>query len=454
MTPASITLPTGAGSQRATDYDNLSSSSTLTYEDGGVTKTLMSTTSHDGWGRVIQTVDLNNAQVNTGYDAMGRVTSRTNPFTAGGPPGPSTTTQYDIANRAVIMTLPDGNTVRTDYSGSRVTATDQAGRKMKRDTDGLGRLVKVTEQDVTGALIQETSYAYNLLDKLTLVNQGGQQRRYKYDALGRLLFERIPEQTATINDGTGTYWSTKYTYTQFNAVLTKQDASGAIITYGYDALHRVNSISYDTANASGVASTPSVSLSYDTGGGLSSVTVGNQFTETYNYDSYHRAQSVTRWVLGQVNDSRKTYTTSYEYNQASQLTKISYPSGFHVDPSYDDRGRMAEFLYDKDNAWQGGYITNLAYNPAGQVSGLSLGNGVAETYTYDLLGRLVTSNQTSNGVSAQRRFDYDRWGNRTGVWNATSGGTRIQSTTLEQSGGVPTNRITSLANSGITSNYI
>jgi RHS repeat-associated protein len=516
MTPASVTLPTGASSQRITDYATLSSTSSIGYDDGGMMKTLTSITNYDGWGRVIQTVDRNNSQVNTGYDAMGRVTSRTNPFLAGGTPGPTTTTQYDIANRAVITTLPDGNVMRTDYSGNSVTATDQVGRKIKRDTDGLGRLVKITEQDATGALAQETSYTYSLLDKLTLVDQGSQQRRYKYDALGRLLFERIPEQSPTINDGAGTLWSTKYTYTEFGAVSTRQDARGVVTSYGYDALHRVSSISYDTANAAGVASTPSVSLNYDTSGSLSGVTVGNQFTETYNFDSFHRVQSVTRWILGQVNDSRKTYTTSYEYNQAGQLTKVGYPSGFHVDPSYDNKGRPAALLYDKDNAWQGGYMTNLTYDTAGQVAGLSLGNGVAETYSYDsqrlqmtsqtatkggntlmsltygyqgaagqnganttagnsgqlmsvsgtinsttesasysydLLGRLVTSSQTSNGLSAQRRFAYDRWGNRTGVWNATSGGSQIQSSTLEQSGGAPTNRITSVTNSGVTSNY-
>jgi len=56
-------------------------------------------------------------------------------------------------------------------------------------------------------------------------------------------------------------------------------------------------------------------------------------------------------------------------------------------------------------------------------------NGMTETaaYTYDNYSRLVTSDQTSNASSAQRRFAYDRWGNRTGVWNATSGGTQIQS---------------------------
>jgi YD repeat-containing protein len=64
--------------------------------------------------------------------------------------------------------------------------------------------------------------------------------------------------------------------------------------------------------------------------------------------------------------------------------------------------------------------------------------------TYDNLGRLVTSDQTSNGLSAQRRFAYDRWGNRTGVWDATSGGNQIQSITLQGSGGIPNNQIASV----------
>jgi len=69
------------------------------------------------------------------------------------------------------------------------------------------------------------------------------------------------------------------------------------------------------------------------------------------------------------------------------------------------------------------------------------------------LSRLVSSNQTSNGSSAQRRFEYDRWGNRTGVWDAVSGGNQIQSVVLQQSGGAPTNQLISVTNSGTTLNY-
>src|SRR6185295_16653081 len=89
------------------------------------------------------------------------------------------------------------------------------------------------------------------------------------------------------------------------------------------------------------------------------------------------------------------------------------------------------------------------------ISGTLGGLSEIAAYTYDDLGRLVTSNQTSNTVSAQRRFAYDRWGNRPGMWDSTSGGTQIQSITLQQSGGAPTNRITSVTTNpgGSTVNY-
>jgi YD repeat-containing protein len=87
------------------------------------------------------------------------------------------------------------------------------------------------------------------------------------------------------------------------------------------------------------------------------------------------------------------------------------------------------------------------------ISGTINGTTESAAFTYDLLGRLVTSDQTSNGSSAQRRFGYDRWGNRVTVWPSTSGGTPIQTVTLQQSGGVPTNQIASVSDEKSTTNY-
>src|SRR5262249_57851269 len=100
---------------------------------------------------------------------------------------------------------------------------------------------------------------------------------------------------------------------------------------------------------------------------------------------------------------------------------------------------------DGSTAGNAGQLMSIS----GTIGGLTESAG----YTYDNLGRLLTSNQTSNASSAQRRFAYDRWGNRVGMWDAISGGTQIQSIALQQSGGVPTNQIASVT-SGSTVNYL
>jgi RHS repeat-associated protein len=511
------TLPTGETASRSYNDSTPSTSQSVSYDDGGTQRTVSSSTVYDGLGRVIQQVDANGGQVNTSYDAMGRVISVTNPFLAGGTPGPATSYTYDALGRVTVTTLPDTQTTQTSYNGPTVTLIDQVNRKTQRVNDGLGRLVTVNEQDVsTGSLNQATNYSYDYLNNLTQVDQGGQLRKFKYDSLGRLLYEKIPEQSATINDGTGTLWTGKYTYTSFNAISTKQDARGVIATYSYGTLNRLTQVSYNTV--SGVTTAPTVTYTFDSDptygttaqGMLVRVNVGTDYQERYTFDTSFRVASTIRTI------GSRTYTTSYSYNQGSQLKQLTYPSSRAVNVTYDTQGRLSG-LAEGGNGTT--WLSSVSYNIAGQVTGDTLGNGVTEvfgydtnrmqltsqkagtaspytnrmnltysyqasagqmgsgstagnagqlmsisgtstingttesaTYTYDNLGRLVTSNQTSNGSSAQRRFSYDRWGNRTGVWDATSGGNQIQSITLQQSGGGPTNQIASVT-SGSTINY-
>ncbi len=520
--PSGFTAPTGATGSVVYNAFGEKTSSSVTYSEGGVNKTVSTSATYDGWGQMTSSIDANGAQTNYTYDNMGHRLTQTNPFQQGGTPGPSTGYQYDELSRQTLMTLPGGNTNQTAYIGGNiVTMTDQVNRQTKRESDSLGRLITVTEQDVSsGALTQDTTYTYDIADHLIGVNQGNQTRAYKYDAEGHLLFERIPEMTASINDGTGTYWTTKYTYTTFGAVATKTDARGVIITYGYDNLNRLTSISYNTSGATGVDSTNNVAYTYDTSqtsvtnGLLLSITMSGPmatYTETLSYDTSKRIGSRT-WTRDSL-----SYTTNYQYNTGNQLTQMTYPgTGRTLNVAHDSAGRVSS-IADQYRS----YANNFTFNPAGQVTGLSLGNVATETYgydtnrmqlisqtatqtggttnglmnlhyyydaaagqmgtgsttgnagqlmainnsstingttesaayTYDDLGRLVTSNQTSNGSSAQRRFAYERWGNRTGMWDATSGGTQIQSIALQQSSGVPTNQITSVTASGSTKNY-
>jgi YD repeat-containing protein len=221
-----FTSPTGTSGTAVYNVFGEKTSSLINYSEGGVNKSVSTSAVYDGWGQMTSSVDASGAQTNYGYDIMGYLATQTNPFPQGSTPGPTTGYEHDLLGRLTVTTLPDGNTMQIAYTGGNiVTNTDQVNRKNKRENDSLGRLIKVTEQDVTtGNLTRETTYTYDIADHLIGVNQGNQIRAFKYDADGRLLFERIPEMTATINDGTGTHWTAKYTYTSFGAVATKQDA--------------------------------------------------------------------------------------------------------------------------------------------------------------------------------------------------------------------------------------
>lgn len=490
----------------------------MSYTENGNNRTINQTAVYDGWGQLIYSVDANGARTNYTYDVMGRMITRSNPFPQGGTPGAVITYQYDLLGRNTLITLPGGNTLQTTYASSSViTSTDQVNRKTKRENDGFGRLIKVTEQDTAGGLTQVTNYTYDVTDHLIIINQGNQTRAFKYDSLGRLIYARMSEQSATINDGTGTFWSTKYTYNSF-AVATKTDARGVVTTYGYDGMNRLVSVSYNTSQAPGVAATNNIAYSYDnsqasnTKGLLLSVSMTgplSTYTETTGYDSFKRVGSRTRTIDG------LNYTTSYQYNTANQITQITYPGSSRVLNITHDNGGNLSTLADQFRT----YLSGITHNIGGQVTGVTLGNGVTESYvydasmmqltsqtattpggatggllnisysyqaaagqsgatttagnsdqlislsgtingttesasyTYDLQRRLVTSNQTTNGVNVQRRFVHDRWSNRTALWDATSGGNQIQSIALVQSGGAPTNRIQSVTTPGGTISY-
>jgi YD repeat-containing protein len=169
--------------------------------------------------------------------------------------------------------------------------------------------------------------------------------------------------------------------------------------------------------------------------------------------------------------SQANHLNRVSYNLVGPVTGIALGNGITEGFGYDtNRMQLTSQTATKSGGSPNG-LMNLTYGynaSAGQMgAGTTAGNAgqlmslsgtinsttESAAYTYDNVGRLLTSDQTSNGQTAQRRFDYDRWGNRTTVWDATSGGAQIQNLTLEMSGGVPTNRLSSVGSGKTAVNY-
>ena len=198
---------------------------------------LVSKVVYDQMGRTKETRQYeggsNYIVTETQYDALGRTFKTSNPYRLWQSETALWTTQvFDALSRVTSVTAPDGSVVTTSYSGNSVTVTDQAGKRRKSLTDGLGRLTDVFE-DPTPGLNYQTTYAYDVLDDLTTVTQGTQTRTFNYDSLKRLKSATNPES------GTVTY-----EYDNNSNLRFRTDARGVVTEDRYDALNRVTTVLY------------------------------------------------------------------------------------------------------------------------------------------------------------------------------------------------------------------
>ena len=135
---------------------------------------------------------------------------------------------------------------------------------------------------------------------------------------------------------------------------------------------------------------------------MSSFPDGTQ--DTFTYDSHNNLVSMT--------DS--TGTTTFAYDSADRLTKVTYPDGEFLAYTYNDLGQRTE-MQD-----QTGFTVNYHYNTLGQLSSLSDGSGnLIVSYTFDAVGR-ISSEQFGNGTATDYTYDAD--GNVIDIKNLAPGG--------------------------------
>lgn len=242
--------------------------------------------------------------------------------------------------------------------------TDPTNKQQKRVFDSLGRLIAVYEPDVDNgnALTVATTYTYSALDKLLAVAQGAQARSFTYDRLGRLMSSTTPEAGTVA-----------FEYNSLSQVTKRTDARGVKTNYIYD-LGRLSQISYDVFGTN-VPATPGVSYTYgndssaNNKGRLTTMADGTG-SEAYSYDVMGRVTGTAKTITGTPN---QTYTLSYEYNRAGDLTKITYPSGLVVNQNYDTVGRLSSLTEGPVAAPTKVYVSDLSYTPSGGVQAYTLG---------------------------------------------------------------------------------
>jgi hypothetical protein len=209
-----------------------------------------------------------------------------------------------------------------------------------------------------------------------------------------------------------------------------------------DGVTYTNQYQYNTANQVSVIVYPSGVISPSTGKRVRA-----------NYDDRGRFNGLDK--VSDTGSLLAQYMSSVGYNKAGQITGFSLGNGVVENYGYsDDRlqltsqqvtsgaNKLMELFYNYEAgagdfgpgtvAGNSGQLMKIGTNPAITTQNSTINGQVRnQTFKYDQVGRLASADASNwTGTTTwQRRYDYDRWGNRSGVWNAVSGGTKIQTVT-------------------------
>ena len=464
-------------------------------------------TTNDGFGRSVFTQARqgpsasNYDTVATCYDSSGRVSLTTVPYGAALATSTSTcpstnagtTYSYDALGRTLSAAdnyVGGGSTTDT-YNKNDTSETRSSPTVSKQsEFDGLGRLTSVCEitggstawpsaacnpPQNTAATGYLTKYAYDLLGNITSVTQNAQtssknqSRAYAYDMLGRLTSETNPEMSTAVGYSYDSLTSDSACGTIMSAgnLVKRLDAASQATCYsGYDALHRVGTVTYpssstaskyfiyDTATVNGVSmlnAKTRMAEAYTCIGGCSSKATDLGFSydalgrQTDYYEStpdssgyYH--VSASYWANGALNTlngvSLPTITygvdgegrqntisassgvnpvSSTTYNSAGQVTDLTFGSGDPVHFGFDSNtGRMTQYKLTINGTATYG---NPSWNPNGTLKQLAITDPFnasdAQTcnYGYDDMARVAS---VDCGASTwQQNFTYDPFGNVT-----------------------------------------
>jgi RHS repeat-associated protein len=385
---------------------------------------------YDGLARTFETREYENATdykvILTEFDSLGRAYKSSNPYRPYLNEQPNwTTTSYDDLGRVSEVKSPDNGKIRREYWGTAVRIFDQANRSRAGVSDALGRLTKVVEYDEGADL--ETLYTYDVSGRLRKTSQGGQNRYFMYDDLGRLIRARQPEQNANpdldLPDPiTGnSVWAVKYEYDDNGNVISTTDARNIKITGTYDNLNRLTARNYSDT-------TPDVNFTFDnpnvqnSKGQLTAV-VSNDSANYYKaFDELGRVKSSSQVTNGQIYDF-----PNYIYDLSGALVEQTYPSGRVVKTESDNIGRLSRMASRNPGQSEKTYLSNLAYTAFGAVSRARLGNGRWESMQFDAKTMQVTQIGLgySNGNTSQLKIEYN-YGTTTAAASDNNGSLRQQ----------------------------
>ena len=333
-----------------------------------------------------------------GYDALGRRTTTTDPFSN------RTVSTYNPVGDLNSVTDPMGNTTRYAYNlAGQTTETIAAGGTATLDTyDTAGRLTSVAQLDASGSTLATNSNTYDAAgEQVSATDAMNNTTTVAYDALGRVVSQTQPASA-------GVNITTSFGYDAAGNLTRYTDPNGNATYYTYNPLGlRESQIDPSVAGATGAADR-TTTTAYDAAGNPVTITQPGGVTVTNVYDANGNLASQAG-----AGAEAATQARSYAYDALGRPTSISAPGGTES-ITYDDRGLPVSLSGPAGAA-------SYSYDADERVTSRTDATGVAG-FSYNADSQIAT--QTDPVTGATVTYNYDNLTELSGIAYGTGGATR------------------------------
>lgn len=331
-----------------------------------------------------------------------------------------TTTIYDVMDRPLFVTYPDGAIEIASYAIAaspsdgtmfQTRATDANGHARETYADMLGRTRSFVEHP-TATTSSITGYDYLATGELSkIVDAEANVTQLAYDLRGLRVSMTNPD-TGLITDRFD-LMGNQVAHTEPN-----HRAVGTEVKYRFDR-DRLVTIDYP--------SKPDVTFTY--GGALApsfrAGRIAQVADETGTQEHFYGAMGEVRRTLRTVTDlakpsqAPKLFDFQFTTDSLGKQLRVQYPDGERVTNTYD-AGGMLSSVVGAGAGWTKTYADQIQYDVFGNKTRLRYGNGVLSTWSYDpqrvRLASIVTTLPSSTKVQ-DLRYAYDPVGNPRSIQN-------------------------------------
>jgi len=284
---------------------------------------------------------------------------------------------YDILDRIISVTNPDGGIVQTVYDGLIIKTIDTLDHAFVSVSNMFGQTLQTF--DAYGCFVK---YEYDSMGNLLSVTDcTGLKMIAKYTPIGERMEMYDPNSNVT-------YFKSDV----LGNTLSKIDCLGRSTNYTYDLLSRM------TSRVSIEATTTWI---YDTAphgiGNIATIyhSVGN-YTQTVTYDQ------VSRLVCTEIQFFDASYSFNSTYDEMSRVVDTIYPNGYTTTNHYNSQGYLSHVVDSNSNT----IFTVIENTANNKIATVLYGNGISTSMSYDVMSRITGISTNQTGASSIQNLSY------------------------------------------------